>query len=302
MMRRRWVIAFAHVRGGGEKPGWAEAGKGRNKMNTIKDFVSCLKHLVDQGYTTHDKIVVAGNSAGAVPIAATMNMYGNELFNMALLRAPFLDITGTMMNPDLPLSLSERADWGDPVNNREDLDYLMQYDPYLNINPKVKYPSMIVSACADDDRVPAWNTLKYVAKMREMRMKHDIDPIAEPLILRFYDRGGHYKWNDSKEIAEEMSFIIQRFDLPGTHCKTDDLDVMQQCHNYFNSGLMDHDDAQQTFLKWDTWEREKVDFIHKMHTMKHEPNFRALSSKKEQYYWHKTHEAYEAPLPGKAPE
>jgi protease II len=302
MIRRRWVVAFAHVRGGGEKPGWAEAGKGRNKMNTIHDFVSCCKFLVDQGFTTPDKLVVAGNSAGAVPIAAAMNMYGNELFNMALLRAPFLDIVNTMMNPDLPLSLSEREDWGDPLNNREDLDYLMQYDPYYNLNPRVRYPSVIVSACADDDRVPAWNALKYVARMREIRMKHDIDPITEPCILRWNDRGGHYKWNDMVEVSEEIAFIIQRFDLPGTHAKTNDLDTMQQTHNYFNSGLMDHDDAQQTFLKWDTWEREKIDFITKMHTMKHEPNFRALTAKKENYYWHKTHEAYEPRGHSRAPE
>ena len=287
LMRRRWVVAFAHVRGGGELGhSWAEAGKGRKKMNTVRDFVACCEHLVKQGFTTPQNLVVAGNSAGAVPIAAAANMHGNTLFNFALLRAPFLDITSTMMDPNLPLSIAEQQDWGDPLNSRADLDAIAEYDPYLNVNDKVTYPSMMISTCLDDDRVPAWNALKYVAKLREVRRKQGVDPIRDQLVLRCKNVGGHHYWNDMLPLAEEINMLIHHYGLPGFHCKTEDLDMMQQMHNYFSTGLMDHDDQQQTWLKWDAWEKERLDFFSKMNTMTHEPNYRALKAKKEVYYWH----------------
>jgi protease II len=290
LVRRRWVIAFAHVRGGGEKAGWAEEGKGRKKINSVHDFVACCQFLIEQGYTSADRLVAVGNSAGAVPIAAAANMHGTKLFSFALLRAPFLDIINTMTNPELPLSLAEREDWGDPLNNAEDLDALLEYDPYHNINSNVTYPGMIISTCLDDDRVPPWNAIKYVAKLREVRSMQNVDPLNAQLILRCEHTGGHNHWGNMLPLAEEMAYLIHHFDMPGVHCKTDDLDVMQQMHNYFHTGVMDHDDAQNTFLKWDNWEREKIDFVSKMHTMKHEPNFRALKAQKEAYYWSKTHD------------
>lgn len=289
LIRRRWVVAFAHCRGGGEQPGWPEAGKGRNKPNTVSDFVATCEWLIKQGFTTAETLVVAGNSAGAVPIAAAMNMRGNTLFSLALLRAPFLDIINTMANPELPLTIAEREDWGDPVNNAEDLKVLKSYDPYYNINDRVTYPSMIVSACLDDDRVPAWNALKYVAKIRQQRSrKPNVDPIANPILLRLLSTGGHYLWNQNAPLSEEVAYLANMYDIPGPGAKFDDLDTMQQLTNYFDSGLMDHDDQTQTFLKWDTWERERIDFVSKMHKYGHEPNFRVLLAKKDPYYWSNT--------------
>lgn len=286
MVRRRWVVAFAHIRGGGEKGSdWAEAGKGKNKMNGVQDFVGACKYLVNQGYTLPSRLVVMGNSAGAVPIGAAMNIHGRDLFHLALLRAPFLDIIGTMMNPELPLSLSEREDWGDPLNNADDLELLKQYDPYYNIRDDIDYPSMVLSACMDDDRVPAWNALKYAARIRENRRRRNVDPIRWAMHTRFPAVGGHYHWNQTLPTTEELCLTVNHFNMPSTYYKTHDMDAMQQMHNFFKTGLMDHDDQYQTFVKWENWEREKMEYFQKLHTFDWEPNFRVLRSKKHQYYW-----------------
>lgn len=285
MLRRRWTVAFAHVRGGGELPNWAEKGRGEHKIKAVEDFIACCEHMVSMGYTRPELMVAAGSSAGCVPIAAAMNMRGRSLFGNALLRSPFLDIINTMIDPDLPLSLAEREDWGDPLNSKRDLDLLKQYDPYYNINNRVTYPGMMISACLDDDRVPAWNALKYVGKLRYQRLLRDTDPVAYPLILRLRSSGGHYEWGDTENICEEIAFLCSQLDLEGPGKMLNDMDVMTQMHNLTATGAMDHDDQQKVFLKWDTWERERIDYHVKLHSFNWEPNFRKAKAEKEPFFW-----------------
>nr|ABQ23351.1 oligopeptidase B-like [Leishmania amazonensis] len=285
MLRRRWTVAFAHVRGGGELPNWAQLGKGENKIKSIQDFIACCEHMVDMGYTKPELMVAAGASAGCVPIAAAMNMRGCGLFGNVLMRAPFLDIINTMIDPDLPLSLAEREDWGDPLNNKRDLDLLKQYDPYYNVNDRVTYPGMMISVCLDDDRVPAWNALKYVAKLRQQRTRKDVDPVARPLVLRMRASGGHYFWGETENICEELAFLCSQLDLEGPGKTLNDMDVMTHMHNLTATGAMDHDDQQKVFLKWDNWERERIDYHVKLNSFNWEPNFRKVKAQKEPFFW-----------------
>ena len=291
LLRRRWVIAFAHIRGGGEKGlPWAEAGRGRKKMNSVRDFISCCEFLSYAGYTTPSRLVASGASAGAVPIAAAMNMRGNELFDMALLRAPFLDIANTMLNPDLPLSLAEREDWGDPLNSKEDLEAILEYDPYQNISNNVTYPSMMISTCLDDERVPASNALKYVARIREARAAQGsaVDPIKEPILLRCATVGGHNYWNEWMQVGEEIGLLQVKYWLGSAMRKVDDMDTMSQATAAFETGLMDHDDARQIHVKWEAYEQERSDYMMKLNNATWDPNFRQLKAEKEQYFWHQT--------------
>ncbi|EPY19398.1 oligopeptidase B protein [Strigomonas culicis] len=285
MIRRRWTVAFAHVRGGGELPGWADQGRGETKIKTTQDFIACCEHMVKMGYTKPELMVAAGTSAGCVPIAAAMNMRGCGLFGNALLRSPFLDVINTMIDPELPLSLAEREDWGDPLNNKKDLDLLKQYDPYYNINDRVIYPGMVVSACLDDDRVPAWNALKYVAKLRHQRLRKGVDPVARPLVLRVRSSGGHYFWGETDNICEEIAFLCSQLDLEGAGKVLNDMDVMTHMHNLTATGVMDHEDQQKIFLKWDNWERERIDYHVKLHNFDWEPNFRKVKAEKEPFFW-----------------
>jgi oligopeptidase B len=285
LLRRRWTIAFAHVRGGGERPGWAEAGKGQNKINSVNDFIACCEHMVQNGYTTADKMVAMGSSAGCFPIAAAMNVRGDTLFRAALLRAPFVDVINTMVDPDLPLSLAEREDWGDPLNSPADLEALLKIDPYTNINDRVNYPAMFVSTALDDDRVPPWNALKYVAKLRQQRCARNVDPVQVPLILRCRNRGGHTCWSETRETCEELAWLANLLDLEGAARSVTDMDTMTQTSNLHQSGLIDADDAQKVYLRWAEWEHEMQDFDRKLQKMTFEPNFRKVSTKKSPYFW-----------------
>lgn len=287
LIRRRWVIAFAHVRGGGEKLGWEQQGKGPTKINTTLDFVACCEYLHKQGYTTPESLIVCGNSAGCVPIAAAANMYGRNLFDFALMRSPFLDITNTMTNPDLPLSIAEREDWGDPLNNPQDFENIRKYDPYLNIRDDQDYPGMVISVSMDDDRVPPWNALKYVARIREARAARGVDPIKYPFVLRLFEEGGHYVFGNLKELCEEIRWIAYFYSMGGPTSKTDDMDMMQTLHNQSVSGVMDHDDAQKAFLKWDAWEDERKNYYERMMDTENRVAIpRQVPVKKpSQFYW-----------------
>lgn len=288
MLRRRWVVAFAHVRGGGEEitPTWAEEGRKDKKLNSVQDFIACCEHMVRMGYTSPELMVTGASSAGCVPIAAAMNLRGCGLFHYALLRSPFLDIIHTMLDPDLPLSIAEREEWGDPLNSPKDLQYLQQYDPYHNINDRVTYPGMMISASLDDDRVPAWNALKYVAKLRHQRRRRDADPVEKPVILRLRRTGGHTQWTSQLDLlCEEIAFLCSQLDLEGPGKTLNDMDMMTHMQNLTSTGAMDHDDQQQVFLKWDNWEREKIDYHVKLHSFEWEPNFRKLKAEKEPFFW-----------------
>lgn len=288
MLRRRWVVAFAHVRGGGEEitPNWAEEGRKEKKQHSVQDFIACCEHMVRMGYTSPELMVTGGSSAGCVPIAAAMNLRGCSLFHYALLRSPFLDIIHTMLDPDLPLSIAEREEWGDPLNSPKDLEYLQQYDPYHNINDRVTYPGMMISASMDDDRVPAWNALKYVAKLRHQRRRREVDPVEKPLVLRLRRTGGHTQWTSQIEnLCEEIAFLCSQLDLEGPGKTLNDMDMMTHMQNLTSTGAMDHDDQQQVFLKWDNWEREKIDYHVKLHSFEWEPNFRKLKAEKEPFFW-----------------
>lgn len=288
MLRRRWVVAFAHVRGGGEEitPTWAEEGRKNKKLNSVQDFIACCEHMTRMGYTSPELMVAGGSSAGCVPIAAAMNQRGCGLFHYAFLRSPFLDVINTMMDPDLPLSIAEREEWGDPLHSPKDLEYMQRYDPYHNVNDRVTYPGMMISASLDDDRVPAWNALKYVAKLRHQRQRRGVDPVEKPLVLRLRRTGGHTQWTSQIEnLCEEIAFLCSQLDLEGAGKTLNDMDIMTHMQNLTSTGAMDHDDQQQVFLKWDNWEREKIDYHVKLHSFEWEPNFRTLKAEKEPFFW-----------------
>lgn len=285
LLRRRWTVVFAHVRGGGECPGWASQGRHAHKTQSVDDLIACCEHVVQMGYTTPDKLVALGSSAGCVPIAAAMNQRGSDLFGTALMRSPFLDVVHTMLDTSLPLSVAEQQDWGNPRACASEATMMQKYDPYSNVNDRVVYPAMFISACLDDERVPAWNALKYVAKLRQQRRRQGVDPVERPLVLRLRSRGGHGYWNSMEQICDELAFLCSQLDVEGAGKALNDMDMMTHMHNLTATGMMDHDDQQKVFLKWDNWERERIDYYMKLNRFDWEPNFRKIKAEKEPFFW-----------------
>jgi oligopeptidase B len=204
LLDRNWVFAIAHVRGGGDMgEAWYQAGKMEHKQNTFIDFIACSEHLIAERITASDRLVIAGGSAGGLLVGNVINQRP-ELFAIAVADVPFVDVWNTMNNPDLPLTVGEYEEWGDP-NEPEVAARIRGYAPYEQVRAQ-DYPALFVTAGYHDMRVQYWEAAKWVAKLRH----HKTD--LNPLLLRTQMSAGHGgssgRYQAIRELAEEYSFIL----------------------------------------------------------------------------------------------
>ncbi|MCA9690646.1 MAG: S9 family peptidase, partial [Myxococcales bacterium] len=167
MLERGAIWAIAHVRGGGELGRrWYEAGKLRHKHNTFGDYIACADLLVAEGWTTPEQLAAWGDSAGGLLVGAVVNARPG-LFAALVAGVPFVDVINSMLDEDLPLTIVEREEWGDP-RQAEDYAWLRAYSPYENVRAQA-YPAMFVIAGWNDPRVGYWEPAKWVARLRERK-------------------------------------------------------------------------------------------------------------------------------------
>jgi oligopeptidase B len=154
LLDRGVIFAIAHIRGGGEMgEEWRQAGRMMNKLNTFTDFIASAEHLVKNNYTSTDRLVIQGGSAGGLLVGAVTNMRP-DLFKAVVAQVPFVDVLNTMLDASLPLTTSEYIEWGNP-NEKPAFDYMKKYSPYDNITAK-NYPAMLVKVSLNDSQVPYW--------------------------------------------------------------------------------------------------------------------------------------------------
>ncbi|MEW5924055.1 MAG: S9 family peptidase, partial [Candidatus Zixiibacteriota bacterium] len=154
LLDRGFIYAIAQVRGGGEMGRyWYDDGKLLKKMNTFTDFIACADHLVQEKYTSTDKLIINGGSAGGLLVGAVMNMRPN-LCKAVVADVPFVDVVNTMLDETLPLTVFEYEEWGNP-NEEKYYDYMMAYSPYDNVDAKA-YPDILITAGLNDTRVQYW--------------------------------------------------------------------------------------------------------------------------------------------------
>jgi oligopeptidase B len=183
LVDRGFAFAIAHIRGGQEMGRqWYEDGKLLKKMNTFTDFVDCGRFLVEQGYTSPDRLFAEGGSAGGLLMGAVTNL-APELFRGVVSHVPFVDVVTTMLDSDIPLTTSEYDEWGDP-NVREYYDYMLSYSPYDNLAAKA-YPALLVTTGLHDSQVQYWEPAKYVARLRTLKQD------TYPLLLHTNMEAGH---------------------------------------------------------------------------------------------------------------
>ena len=133
LLDRGIVYAIAHVRGGGELGrGWYEQGKMLSKINTFTDFVACADYLVEHGYTARDRLAARGGSAGGLLMGAVANL-APERFRAIHASVPFVDPLTSILDPDLPLTVVEWEEWGDPLHDAGVYAYMKSYSPYENV-------------------------------------------------------------------------------------------------------------------------------------------------------------------------
>lgn len=210
LLDRGFVFAIAHIRGGGEmgKP-WHDQGKMMSKKNTFTDFIAVAEQLIADRYTSKDRLVIEGGSAGGLLMGAVTNMRP-DLFKIVVSRVPFVDVINTMLDETLPLTVGEFEEWGNP-RKKEEYDYIKSYSPYDNLAAK-PYPTILVKTSFDDSQVMYWEPAKYVAKLRTLKTD------GNPLLFKINMAGGHGgssgRYDRLKELAFDYAFVFTQLGIP----------------------------------------------------------------------------------------
>ncbi|MFN3767521.1 MAG: S9 family peptidase [Ectopseudomonas guguanensis] len=205
LLDRGFVFAIAHIRGGGEMgEAWYRAGKLEHKQNSFTDFIASAERLIAEGLTTASQLAISGGSAGGLLIGAVLNLRP-ELFAAAIAEVPFVDVLNTMLNPDLPLTVTEYDEWGDP-NQPGVFERIKAYAPYENVRAQA-YPAILAVAGYNDSRVQYWEAAKWVAKLRR-------DKTDDNLLLLKTDLGaGHGgmsgRYQGIRDVALEYAFLFR---------------------------------------------------------------------------------------------
>jgi oligopeptidase B len=204
LLDRGVIYALAYIRGGGELgEEWREQGRMMKKLNTFYDFIDCADYLVKNKYTSTDRLVIQGGSAGGLLMGAVVNMRP-DLFKAIVAQVPFVDVMNTMLDASLPLTTSEWIEWGNP-NEKPAFDYMIKYSPYDNIAAK-NYPAMLVQVSLNDSQVPYWEGTKFVAKLRATKTDRNV------LLLKANMGAGHGgasgRYDALREAAFAYSFML----------------------------------------------------------------------------------------------
>ncbi|MGL4318651.1 MAG: S9 family peptidase [Pseudomonas sp.] len=209
LLERGFIFAIAHVRGGGELgEAWYRAGKLEHKQNTFDDFIACAEHLIAAGHTSPQKLAISGGSAGGLLIGAVLNQRP-QLFAAAIAEVPFVDVLNTMQNPDLPLTVTEYDEWGDP-HQPEVFERIKSYAPYENVSAQA-YPAILAVAGYNDSRVQYWEAAKWVAKLRATRTDSNLLLLKTDLGAGHGGMSGRYQ--ALKDVALEYAFLFKALRL-----------------------------------------------------------------------------------------
>jgi oligopeptidase B len=206
MLDRGVVIALAHIRGGGDlgKP-WHDQGRMMNKLNTFNDFIDVTEYLNKEKYCDPTRIAIEGGSAGGLLIGAVVNLRP-ELYKAVISKVPFVDVMNTMLDASLPLTVPEYEEWGNP-NEREAFNYMRAYSPFDNLEAK-QYPNMLVKTSFNDSQVMYWEPAKYVAKLRTLKPKDDLNLLLLHTNMAAGHGGASGRYDYLHEIALDYAFLL----------------------------------------------------------------------------------------------
>jgi oligopeptidase B len=198
LVDRGFGYAIAHIRGGQEMGRqWYDDGKMMKKKNTFFDYIDVADYLEKQKYTSRDRMIANGGSAGGLLMGAVNNMRP-DLFHAVVADVPFVDVINTMMDASIPLTAQEWQQWGDP-HVAEQYAYMKTYSPYDNVERKA-YPWLLVTTSLNDSQVGYWEPAKWVAKLRAMKTD------TNPLYIKINMAGGHGGSSGRYDVLRERAF------------------------------------------------------------------------------------------------
>jgi len=205
LLDRGFVYAIAHVRGGGEMGrAWYTNGKLLHKKNTFTDFVACAEHLERSRWTSADRLVARGGSAGGLLMGAVANLAPQD-FAGIVAHVPFVDALNTILDPSLPLTVTEWEEWGDPLHDPQVYAYMKSYTPYENVTGQV-YPPIFALGGLNDTRVTYHEPAKWVARLRAVGR-------GGPFLLKIEMEAGHGgrsgRYDAWREEALVLAWVVE---------------------------------------------------------------------------------------------
>jgi oligopeptidase B len=211
LLDRGFVYAIAHIRGGQEMGRWwYDQGKMLNKRNTFTDFIASAEHLIEEKYTSKDKLAIRGGSAGGLLMGAVVTMRP-DLFRAVVADVPFVDVINTMMDASIPLTAGEWQQWGDP-HVKDHYVYMKSYSPYDNVR-QTAYPAMLVTTGLNDPRVAYWEPAKWVAKLRAHKTDGNLLILKTNMGAGLGGASGRY--DNLRELAFRYAFVIDQLGVTG---------------------------------------------------------------------------------------
>ncbi len=204
LIDRGYVFGIAQIRGGsdlGEQ--WYEDGKLLKKMNTFTDFIACSQKLIEDRYTSPERLAAMGGSAGGLLMGAVVNLRP-DLYNAIIAEVPFVDVINTMLDSTLPLTTQEYEEWGNP-NEEEYYNYMLSYSPYDNVKAQ-DYPNILATGGLNDSQVGFHEPAKWVAKLRANKTDNNIVLLYTNMDSGHGGATGRY--DSIKEIAFQWAFLL----------------------------------------------------------------------------------------------
>lgn len=203
-------FAIAHVRGGGELGrAWYDDGKLAHKPNTFTDFVAAAEQLIAAGETTADTLVAEGGSAGGLLMGAVANL-APQLWAGIVAQVPFVDVLTTMLDPSLPLTVTEYDEWGNPTDDPAAYATISSYAPYENVGA-LDYPPILAETSLQDTRVLYVEPAKWIARLRARAIGRRDFLLRTELAAGHGGVSGRYRgWRDR---AFSLAWILDRMGL-----------------------------------------------------------------------------------------
>ncbi|WP_437957118.1 prolyl oligopeptidase family serine peptidase [Sorangium sp. So ce119] len=179
-LERGGVYAVANLRGGGEYgEAWHRDGMLLKKQNVFDDFIAAAEHLVREGYTRPERLVIQGGSNGGLLVGAALTQRP-ELFGAVVCGVPLLDMVRYHLFGSGKTWISEYGSADDP----EQFKALYAYSPYHRVRPGTRYPAVLLLSADSDDRVDPLHARKFAAALQA-------SSAGGPVLLRIERNAGH---------------------------------------------------------------------------------------------------------------
>jgi len=213
LLDRGIIFGIAHIRGGGEMGRrWYEEGRLAQKATTFSDFVAVSRYLCDHGWTTSSQLAARGGSAGGLLMGAVANL-APELYRAIVAEVPFVDALTTILDPSLPLTVTEWEEWGNPIESASIYSLMKGYAPYDNVRATNDdgsarvYPDLYLTAGLNDTRVGYWEAVKFAQKVRDANPDNKVFVKVEMGAGHGGPSGRYDAWHDE---AATAAFIVSR--------------------------------------------------------------------------------------------